>query len=332
MISLRLFVGSKFTTRPRKPRTAASATEPGDLQIVVSGRKELVKAILEFGIPNVGPHQRCSAARRQRRCSHGQGFLDTWACHCIWSGAEHDSPKIPLPVLEAALALPGWAQDGSMDFVLLHGTTQAPTGWTRLIRALDELGHHAVAIDLPTGQPQLTADDCARVAADQVEFEHPVVVGHSGAGLLLPAVASAVDASRLVWLAAAIPGEVSYREEVTSVGDRMAQPEWRSASPELLSDPVACSYFLFHDCDLATLRWALGTIRLFLPVAVYQERLIGSHLPSLFVLPDHDRTLRPEWMAKTARERLGVEPVIVNAGHCPHVSMPVHLADIITAG
>lgn len=217
-----------------------------------------------------------------------------------------------------------------MDFVLLHGTTQAPSGWDLLVRALAERGHRAAVIDLPTDQPDLKAADYAQIAAEQVEFDQPVVVGHSGAGLLLPAVGSAMGASRLVWLAAAIPGGVSYREEVATHGDEIAQPEWRSVGPEVLSDPVACSYFLFHDCDLATLRWALGTIRLFLPVAVYQEQVSVPELPSVFVLPERDRTLRPEWMAKTARERLGVEPVTIDAGHCPHVSTPVQLAKLIT--
>lgn len=218
----------------------------------------------------------------------------------------------------------------AMDFVLLHDTTQAPSGWDLLVRALAERGHRAAPIDLPTDQPHLKATDYAEIAADQVEFDQPVVVGHSGAGLLLPAVGLAMGASRLVWLAAAIPGELSYREEVAAHGAQIAQPEWRSTGPELLSDPVACSYFLFHDCDLATLRWALGTIRLFLPVGVYGERLTASDLPSIFVVPERDRTLRPEWMTKTARERLGIEPVIIDAGHCPHVSMPVRLAELIT--
>lgn len=217
-----------------------------------------------------------------------------------------------------------------MDFALLHGTTQGPAGWDPLVAALAERGHRAAVIDLPTDQPELSAADYAGLAADQVEFDQPVLVGHSGAGLLLPAVGAAIGAGRLVWLAAAIPGEVSYREEIMAYGDQIAQPEWRSTGPELLSDPVACAYFLFHDCDLATLRWALGTIRLFLPVAVYEERLAGTLLPSTFVLPERDRTLRPEWMARCARERLGVEPVIIDAGHCPHVSMPGPLADLIT--
>lgn len=218
-----------------------------------------------------------------------------------------------------------------MDFVLLHGTTQSPAGWDRLVAALRRRGHGSIVIDLPVDQPDLSATDYARFVADQVDVERPVVVGHSGAGLLIPAVASTLDVERVVWLAAAVPGELSFREEIQAHGDEIAQPEWRSASPDLLSDPVACAYFLFHDCDLATLRWALGTVRLFLPAAVYQERITDPLPRSVFVLPTRDRTLRPQWLARTARERLGVEPVLIDAGHCPQVSAPDQLADILTA-
>lgn len=133
-----------------------------------------------------------------------------------------------------------------------------------------------------------------------------------------------------MWLAAPPPGNVSFREEIRAHPDEIAQPEWRSAGPELLSDPVACTYFLFHDCDLTTLRWALTTVRLFYPAAVYEERLTGTDAPSTFVLPTHDRTLRPEWLARIARERLGVQPVEIESGHCPHVSFPNRVAEIVT--
>jgi hypothetical protein len=35
-------------------------------------------------------------------------------------------------------------------------------------------------------------------------------------------------------------------------------------------------------------------------------------------------------MARAARERLGVEPVELAAGHCPHVSRPAELAALLT--
>jgi hypothetical protein len=49
-----------------------------------------------------------------------------------------------------------------------------------------------------------------------------------------------------------------------------------------------------------------------------------------FILPTRDRTLRPEWMRQAARQRLGIQPVDVDAGHCPHVGQPGTIADILT--
>jgi hypothetical protein len=63
-----------------------------------------------------------------------------------------------------------------------------------------------VAVDLPTGEPGLLAEDYAEIVAAQAEgVIRPVVAGHSGAGLLLPALAPVLDASHLVWIAAVVP-------------------------------------------------------------------------------------------------------------------------------
>jgi pimeloyl-ACP methyl ester carboxylesterase len=47
------------------------------------------------------------------------------------------------------------------------------------------------------------------------------------------------------------------------------------------------------------------------------------------IVPAGDRTLRPGWLRQAARERLGAEPVDVDAGHCPHVSQPETIAGIL---
>jgi pimeloyl-ACP methyl ester carboxylesterase len=247
-----------------------------------------------------------------------------------------------------------------MDFVLVHGTTQSPACWDRLAAALARRGHRAETVDLPTDRPGLLAADYARLAAGQVggKVDDPVVVAHSGGGLLLPAVAREVGARHLVWLAAAIPDPEgrSFRAEIQAAGSEMFSEEWRSLTEPPTADPVLAAYFLFHDCDLATLRWGLSTLRLFQPAAVYTQApgrpgpaapsagpgstgpgstgpgstAPGSTAPgSTFVLPLGDRTLRPDWMRSAARDRLGVEPVEIDGGHCPHVSRPEAVAEIL---
>ncbi len=222
-----------------------------------------------------------------------------------------------------------------VDYVLGHGTTQSPAGWQRLSEDLSRRGHRVQMLDLPADQPGLLAADYARIAVDQVAgaLDRPVVVAHSGAGALLPALARELRASHLVWLAAYIPSPAgrSFRGEIQAAADEMFSSEWRSAAQLAATDPVVAAYFLFHDCDLATLRWGLSTLRLFNPTAVYQEAPspVETGVPSTFVLPLDDRTLRPEWMRTAARERLGVEPVEIDGGHCPHVSQSGVIAAIL---
>ena len=46
-----------------------------------------------------------------------------------------------------------------MEFVLVHGTTQSPAGWDRLVGALGARGHRVTLIDLPAGQPEWTVTE-----------------------------------------------------------------------------------------------------------------------------------------------------------------------------
>jgi pimeloyl-ACP methyl ester carboxylesterase len=239
-------------------------------------------------------------------------------------------------MVNAAARVRETGQTRRMDYVLLHGTGQGPAGWARLIDALERRGHRAYPVDFPVDQPDLLAEGYARIASAQVggSVRDPVVVAHSGSGLLLPSVADTLRASHLVWLAAAIPdfaGGSSFATQVVESGAEMVNHEWLSHSRQSVTDPVIGAYFAFHDCDLETLRWAVTTLRLFYPAAVYSQPAPPEppKPPSTFVLPKADRTLRPDWMRTAARKRLGIEPLEIDGGHSPHVSRPDLVADIL---
>lgn len=220
-----------------------------------------------------------------------------------------------------------------MDFVLVHGTTQSPLGWARLEQALDRRGQRAVSIDLHTDQPLRDVDAYGRLAANQVASRGDVtVVAHSGSGTLLPAIAAALDAVAAVWLAAYIPDFVnggSLAEEIHNRPADLFYPEWIGVDP--IGDPAAARHFLFHDCDPEQQDWAMGTLRAFVPAAGYQCKpgFRRPTAPSTVIVPIHDRTLRADWIRRAAIERLGVQPQLIDAGHCPHVSRPETLADAL---
>ncbi|RSN18161.1 alpha/beta hydrolase [Streptomyces sp. WAC 05977] len=214
-----------------------------------------------------------------------------------------------------------------MDFVLVHGTTQSPASWDRVVKLLTAAGHRAIAVDLLT-PVELPVEGYAQHVREQYGGGRPVVVAHSGSGVLLPAVAEALDARALVWVAAYIPdfdGGRSLRDEARDV----LQPDWIGVDPA--ADPAKASEFLFHDCDPETERRALDSVRLFNP-AVLAGHPAGAapEIPSTVIVPTRDRTLKPEWMRRAARERLGVTAIEIDAGHCPHISRPAELAAILT--
>jgi pimeloyl-ACP methyl ester carboxylesterase len=222
-----------------------------------------------------------------------------------------------------------------MDFVLLHGTTQTPGGWDPLAGALARRGSRSVAVDFPVDRPGLLADDYATVAAHQAEdVRDPVVVAHSAAGVLAPAVARRLGARHLVWLAAVVPefGGRSFADQVAGDGATMFGAEWHRWTRPPEAVPVETAYFLFHDCDLASLRGAMRTVRLFSPRAAFAEPPDPTppDVPSTYVVATADRTLTSAWTASAARERLGTEPVEIDAGHCPHVSRPEDVADVLS--
>lgn len=159
---------------------------------------------------------------------------------------------------------------------------------------------------------------------------HPVVVAHSGAGLVLPAAARALGASRQVWLAASLPdGRRALLEEVRAAPTEVFNPEWVGQDPT--TDPVLGAYFLFHDTDLATLRWALRTVRAFIPARLYREPVTpADSIPSTYIVCTRDRTVRPDWARREAPRRVAATLLEVDAGHCPHVSQPEHLADLLS--
>jgi hypothetical protein len=215
------------------------------------------------------------------------------------------------------------------DFVLIHGTTQSPAGWTRLAAALERDGHPAHAVDLPTDQPDLIPEEYAQIICGQATGAvQPIVVAHSASGILLPAAARALDARHQVWLAAWIPSaEASFDEEVRS-NSAVFNPDWLGKDPT--DDPAVATEFLFHDCDPQILEWALGTLRLFLPHAAYQTRVaLADGISSTYIVASADRTIRPEWQRTAARERLGVTPIEIPAGHCPHVSRSDSVVQIL---
>jgi len=216
------------------------------------------------------------------------------------------------------------------DYVLLHSTGQGASGWDRVAADLRELGATAHAIDLPN-DATLRAQDFANIlVAAFGRIEAPIVVAHSGAGPLLPAAATALEARLQVWLAAWVPDrELTFVEDVRANLSRAFDPGWVGTNP--IADDAAARHFLYHDCDDEARDWAFTTRREFYPAGVYDERIaLNGDIPSVYIAATEDRTILPAWQQTMARERLGVEAITIESGHCPNVSRPVELSRLLT--
>jgi pimeloyl-ACP methyl ester carboxylesterase len=220
-----------------------------------------------------------------------------------------------------------------VHFLLVHGTTQSPDGWRLLIDELSKLGHSAATTDLLRFGEAATATEYGKGVAEEL-LSGPkvdVVVAHSGSGLLLPAIGLATQATMQVYLAAFIPnGSESLMEEVNDGATAVFNADWIGVDPTRSQEDAR--RFLFHDCSPEVVDWAVTTLRSFIPTSVYNERVqVAPMVPTMAVVPEDDRTLRPHWMISASRERLGVQPTMVPGGHCPHVSRPRNVARILAS-
>lgn len=238
------------------------------------------------------------------------------------------------PVRKALRGVDGSPSVGEIpDIVLVHGTTQSAAGFAWLVTALERAGHRSVCLDVPSAAAT-TAARYADLLASQVpaDLDRPIVVAHSAAGLILPALARRLNARHQVWLAATVAdyrGQRSLLEELRHDPSAVFRAEWLGIDPT--TDPVLATYFLFHDADLAALRAALPTVASCDLTALYGETPTQdpARLPSTYLLPADDRALTRAAMGHMARERPGVEPVVVPGGHNCYVAHPGEIAQVI---
>ena len=220
-------------------------------------------------------------------------------------------------------------------FVLLHGSGQNAGCWARVGSLLKARGHVVAAPDLPKQAPDWGLGDYAAQIARSVQGPHTVVVGHSFSGVFLPLVAQVRECALMVFLAAVIP------EPGKSVRDQFAEDpgmfsrDWIDAGPRWFDrsqQERLAQEFLFHDCDRETLPWALRTVEVFDTRHLVTEPAPFTRwpgVPAVSIVATNDRTLTADWGRRVSRRVLGRETLEIQAGHCPHVSQPGEVADIL---
>lgn len=209
-------------------------------------------------------------------------------------------------------------------FALIHGGGDSAWCWHLVSAELRDLGHDAVAVDLPTEDPSARLWDYAdAVAVSVAGRDEVVVVGHSLGAFTAPLVCARVPAELLVLTAGMVPAPGE------SASDWWANTGYESPGGGD-EDEIAVFY---HDVppelvEEAKTHWrdqAEAAMREPWPLDAWPD------VPTRYLLCRDDRVFGAEWTRRMVRERLDITPDEIDGGHCPFLSRPRELAERLVA-
>jgi pimeloyl-ACP methyl ester carboxylesterase len=217
-------------------------------------------------------------------------------------------------------------------FGLVHGGGFGAWCWERLIPELEARDHRAATIDLTTEDQEAGAAHCSAMVTDAFgAIDDLVLVGHSLAGLIIPLVATERPVRNLVFLHALIPLPGRSVVDQLRAEPDMFNPEMFAVQRPFWEDFEVANRFLFHDCAPEVAQDAFRQLR-------PETGMLGREVTPLqtwpkvscaYIVCTEDRTATPGWARRAARERLGVEPMEISSGHCPFLSRPRQLVDVL---
>jgi len=200
-------------------------------------------------------------------------------------------------------------------FALVHGGGGSAWDWHLVAPELRDLGHEAVAADLPSEDPSAGWPAYTDVVAGAVDGrERVVVVGHSLGGFTAPLVCARRPVALLVLVAAMIPaaGEV-FDEWWTNAG--YEDPGLDDAFYHDVPDALAAAARQ-HERDECS-----AALREPWPLDAWPEA------PTRSLLCRDDRMFTPAFARRHVRERLGLEADEIDGGHYVSLSRPRELAE-----
>lgn len=215
--------------------------------------------------------------------------------------------------------------------VLLHGAGGTGAYWGLVAPRLEAAGHHVLAPDLPNGAGATFADQADAVVAvvgDLGPAGPVVLVAQSMGAYAAVLAANRVHAARLVLVDAMVPAP---GESAGDWWEATGQPEARRRAEAAAGrDPEAP-----FDLEAVFLHDVPAQARTFLegdgsPADSLFEAPSGltgwPDVPTSVVVSADDRLFPVAFQRRVARERLGIDPVVVPGGHLVALSRPDALA------
>jgi pimeloyl-ACP methyl ester carboxylesterase len=224
-------------------------------------------------------------------------------------------------------------------FVLIPGAGGQAWYWHRVVPRLRFRGHDAVAVDLPSGDEEARLDDYVRTVVQSVppgstrDAGGPglAVVSQSLGGLVAPIVAQRCAADLLVLVAPMVPrpGESGGEWwQATGQGDAMQRfAVEQGRDPDAVDDDT----LYFHDVPESVRAEVMRR-----PFEQTEGPLLDPwpldewpDVPTRVVAGREDRLFPLDFTTALARERIGVEPDVVDTGHLVALADPDSLADVL---
>ena len=219
-------------------------------------------------------------------------------------------------------------------YALIHGAAGDSWYWHRVVPLLLARGHDVVAPDLPCEDDSARFTDYADVVVDAIgNRREVVVVAQSLGGFTGPLVCERIPVDLLVMLNAMVPspGE-SGAEWWTNTGYEDAFRAKAIEDGRNPDDDFDLDVVFFHDVptdvrDEAMVRGAKdqsGT-----PMDQPWPLKGWPNVPTRFIAARDDRFFPLDFLRRTVKERLGIDPHEMDGGHLVALSRPGDLVELL---
>ncbi len=224
-------------------------------------------------------------------------------------------------------------------YVILCGSETHPRTWRTLQSLLSKHGDTCSIQEWANVSWKHGVDFALDAIAGRIgTLADTVLVGHSIAGLLLPLLADKLQAIAEVYIAALIPEVGHSLFDRMFSGEDIFDHEWMMGYEDLRRSKYPVSthseflrHHLFHDCPADTV--SSSWIKSNLPVNQIYEFPYpeGRFSPRYrhYVICGEDRSIHPRWQRLAGRALCGVNETVIGTGHCPQISKPQVLADLL---
>jgi len=218
-----------------------------------------------------------------------------------------------------------------MTFVLVPGAGGDGYYW-HLVAPL--LGPDTIAVDLPAGDPDAGLDQYAdAIVAAAGDATEVTLVAQSLGGFSAPLAVGRLDVRRLVLLNAMvpIPGE-TFNEWWDAVGQSDASRKYAEADGRDPNAPWDEHEMFFHDVPAAVTADLMSRgepQQGDTPLGEPWPLEAWPDLPTTAIVGRHDRLFPETLQRRYLKDRLGIEPTVIDGGHLVALANPEGLAEAL---